>query len=85
MTRRIAVCFAVALVAVFGTTACAGGEGQEEVEALEGRVAVLEEQVDELQILVGAELAEEPQQEQTQQEPTQQEKTQERTQQEKTQ
>ncbi len=72
--------FAVTLVAVFGTTACAGGEGQGEVEALEGRVATLEEQVDELQVLVGAELAEEPQQEQTQQE-----KTQERTQQEKTQ
>ena len=79
MRRTIAVC-SVVVLAVFGTAACAGGEGQqEEVELLEERIELLEDQVQDLQILVGAEVAEEPeepQQEQTQPEQTQPENTQ---------
>ncbi len=72
MRRRIAVCFVIALVATFGASACAGGEGQQgEVELLEERVEALEERVEEMQVLLGIELAEDPQQEQTQQEQTQ--------------
>ncbi len=60
---------------VFGLAGCAGGQ-QQEVEILEDRVDELEEEVLELQGLMGLELEEEPQQEQTQPQKTQQEKTQ---------
>ncbi len=77
MRRRIAVCSVVVVLAVFGTAACAGEEGQqEEVEILEERVELLEDQVQDLQVLIGAELEEEPSQEQTQPEQTQLEDTQ---------
>ncbi len=65
MRRRLAACF-VALLAIFGTTACAGGGNEQEIEALEERVEFLEEELAEIQLLLGTELAEEPQQEQTQ-------------------
>ncbi len=76
MRKRVAVCLVVFFGSVFGLAACAGGEGQQEVEILEARVAELEEDVGELQALMGLELEEEPQQEQTQPRKTQQEKTQ---------
>ena len=76
MSRRIAVCSVVILLAVFGTAACAGGEGkQEEVEILKERVELLEEQVRDLQIIVGEQVMDEPLQEQTQPEQTQPEDT----------
>ncbi len=69
LRRRIAVCsIVVVFLAVFGTAACAGGETQEEIEVLEERVELLEDEVQDLQLLVGAEVEEEPPQEQTQQE-----------------
>ena len=77
MRRTIAVCSVVFFLAVFGTAACAGGEGQqEEIEILDERVDLLEDRVEELRELVGAELEEEPLQEQTQPEQTQPEDTQ---------
>ncbi len=65
MRKRLAVCLVVFFGSVFGAAACAGGEGQE-VEILEERVEELEEEVAELQLLMGLELEEEPQQEKTQ-------------------
>ncbi len=75
MRKRVAVCLVVFFGSVFGLAGCAGGQGQE-VEILEERVEELEEDVWELQGLMGLELEEEPQQEQTQPQKTQQEKTQ---------
>ncbi len=66
MRRRLAICFLVVLTTLPGAAACGGGEGQVVDEAVEERVEILEERVDELEVLVGSELAEEPQQEQTQ-------------------
>ncbi len=77
MRRTIAVCSVVVFLAVFGTAACAGGEGQqEEVEILDERVDLLEDQVEELRELVGEEVVDEQLQEQTQPEQTQPEDTQ---------
>ena len=76
MSRSIAVCSVVVFLAVFGTAACAGGETQEEIEVLEERVELLENEVEDLYILVAAEAEEEPPQEQTQPEQTQPEDTQ---------
>ncbi len=77
MRRTIAVCsIAVVFLAVFGTAACAGGETQAEIEVLEERVELLEDEVQDLYILIGEEVEEEPPQEQTQPEQTQPEDTQ---------
>jgi hypothetical protein len=76
LRRTIAICSVVFFLAVFGTAACAGGETQEEIEILDERVDLLEDRVEELRELVGAELEEEPLQEQTQPEQTQPEDTQ---------
>ena len=75
MRKRVAVCLLVVFGSVFTLAGCAGGQGQE-VEILEERVEELEEVVVALQVLMGLELEEEPQQEQTQQEQTQPQKTQ---------
>ena len=77
MRKKVAVCLVVFFGSVFGLASCAGGEGQQqEVEILEERVQELEEDVEVMQLFLGLELEEEPQQEKTQQEKTQQEKTQ---------
>ena len=75
MRKRIIVCFVVAFAMMFATAACAqGGQQQEErIESLEEQVADLQEEVEEIEFLLGMELREEPQQEQTQQEQTQEE------------
>lgn len=50
---------------MFGATACGGGQQQERIDRLEDQVDLLEERVEEIQLLLGAELAEEPTNEQT--------------------
>lgn len=75
MRKRITICFVVTFAALFGTAACAqGGQQQEErLESLEEQVVELQEEVEEIEFLLGMELEEEPQQEQTQQEQTREE------------
>ena len=65
MRKRIAVCFVVVFASMFGATACGGGQQQERVDRLEDQVDLLEERVEEIQVLLGMELAEEPANEQT--------------------
>ncbi len=76
MRKRVAVCLLVVFAAVFGSAACAGGEGQD-VEILEQRMQALEQEVAQLRQLVeGGPPQEQPQPQKTQPQKTQQEKTQ---------
>ncbi len=66
MRKRISVCFVVAFASMFGAAACGGGGVQEErIDQLEFEVEVLEERVEEMELLLGMELEEEPTNEQT--------------------
>ncbi len=65
MRKRIAVCFVVAFASIIGAAACGGGEQQERIDQLENQVEILEERVEQIQVLLGTELAEEPTNEQT--------------------
>ncbi len=66
MRKRIAVCFVVAFASMFGAAARGGGgQQQERIDQLELEVEVLEERVEEIELLLGLELAEEPTNEQT--------------------
>ena len=66
MRKRISVCFVVAFASMFGAAACGGGGEQEErIDQLEFEVEILEERVEEIELLLGIELEEEPTNEQT--------------------
>ena len=66
MRKRIAVCFVVAFASMFGAAACGGGgQQQEQIDQLEFEVDLLEERLEEVELLLGIELAEEPTNEQT--------------------
>ncbi len=61
MRKRIAVCFVVAFASMLGAAACGGGGEQEErIDQLELELEILEERVEEIQLLLGMELEEEP-------------------------
>ena len=66
MRKRISVCLVVAFASMFGAAACGGGgQQQEEIDQLELEVEILEERLEEVERLLGNELAEEPTNDQT--------------------
>ncbi len=68
MRRKIVMLFVAAFALVFGAAACGGGAEQQNLEVLEERVAELEEDVANLNVVVGTEEVEERVAEQKQEE-----------------